>query len=45
MDEELQANIADEEPRLYEVGYHLLPTVAEEETPEEVSRIKEAIES
>jgi len=45
VDEELQANISDEEPRLYEVGYHLLPTVAEEETAEEVSRIKEAIES
>ena len=30
---------------LYEVGYHLLPTVTEEEVGAEVARVREAIES
>jgi len=34
----------DGELRLYELGYHLLPTVAEEALGEEVSKLKDAIE-
>lgn len=34
----------EEEPRLYEVGYHLLPTIAEESLGEEVSLLKDALE-
>ena len=31
------------EPQLYEVGYHLVPTIAEEAVAEEASKIKESI--
>lgn len=41
-DKELEYS-GGEEPRLYEVGYHLLPTVAEESLLEEALKIKDAI--
>lgn len=33
----------DFEPRIYEVGYHILPSVSPEEVPQESAKIKEAI--
>ena len=33
------------EPRLYEVGYHILPTVAEEDIPGQTTVLRNAIES
>jgi ribosomal protein S6 len=33
------------EPRLYEVGYHILPTVAEEDIPGQTTALRNAIES
>lgn len=33
------------EPRLYEVGYHILPTVAEEDIPGQTTVVRNAIES
>jgi len=44
VDIELQENTEDKEPRLYELGYHLLPTLSEEEIPQEVGNIKDGIE-
>ncbi|MAG12788.1 hypothetical protein CL630_03180 [bacterium] len=44
VDIELQENIDDKEPRLYELGYHLLPTLSEEEIPQEVGVLKDGIE-
>lgn len=42
---ELQANTGEErEPRLYELGYHLLSVVAEESVSEEVGTLKDLIE-
>jgi len=41
----LEGGFHDEEIRLYELGYHLVPIIAEEVLPEEVSKIKDYIES
>lgn len=44
IDELLQANLKNEgKPRLYEVGYHLVPTIAEDDVAEEVVKIKDSI--
>ncbi len=44
-DTELQAHEEMEyEARLYELGYHLLPTLSEETLPEEVGALKDGIE-
>lgn len=34
-----------QEPRLYELGYHVIPTVAEEAVAEEVVRVRDVVES
>mgnify|MGYP001612613629 FL=1 len=45
IDKELEANAAEEkEPRLYELGYHFLPTLTEEVVPEEAGKLKDCIE-
>lgn len=36
--------VKDTEPKIYEVGYHIVPTVSEDNLPEVVSAIKEIIE-
>ncbi|MDP3726613.1 MAG: 30S ribosomal protein S6 [bacterium] len=45
IDIELEANQDEKrEPRLYELGYHLLSILPEESVPEEVGKIKDLIE-
>jgi len=44
-DKKEQEEIEDHEPRLYELGYHLLPTIVEESLGGEVSKIKDIIDS
>lgn len=44
IDTELQENTEDKEARLYELGYHLLSTLSEEEIPQEVGILKDGIE-
>ena len=34
----------DDQNKIYEIGFHLIPTIAEEALPEEVSKIKSVIE-
>ncbi len=40
-----EKDMEDFEPRIYEVGYHVLSTISEERVPEEVAKVKEAIVS
>ncbi len=45
LDKELEVSEGEkQEPRLYELGYHLLPTLSEGTVPEEAGRLKDAIE-
>ena len=43
MSEESAAEEKSEEKTIYEVGYHVVPTVSEEELPTRVSAIKDVV--
>ena len=41
----MQNNKEDMLVKVYELGYHLIPTLAEEEVPQYVNKIKDALDS
>lgn len=43
--EDINDEGVDTEPRIYELGYHIIPAVSEEEAPQEAAAIKEFIVS
>ena len=43
--EDIREEAEDKAVRIYEIGYHILPTVSEEELPGEVGNVKELVES
>ncbi|MEX0934142.1 MAG: 30S ribosomal protein S6 [Candidatus Paceibacterota bacterium] len=45
MEKEREQESKGQEPQLYEVGYHIIPTIEEENLPNEVAHIRDAVES
>ena len=45
MKKEEHKDLESQEPKLYELGYHIIPTVAEDVLGDEVDKLREIVES